>query len=311
MPLKVGVIGVGAMGKHHARVYSELPEVELVGVADIDEEAVRKVGKEYRTQPFTDYQKLLDENLDAVSVCVPTSFHKKISLEVIRSGTNLLVEKPIAATVSEALEIIGNAKKKKLVLQVGHIERFNPVVGVIKEAMGRDKVISIDIIRVGPHPPRVKDVGVVVDIGTHDIDLIRYLSGSDFEEIHAVVASPKNRFEDAAVLSFKLKNGTIASVVTNRLTPFKIREIKVATPTKLIYGNLLTQQVLEYGSYTADYESYEVRHHYVPFAEPLKLELESFINTIRNNQQPKVTGEDGLRALEVALECLKKNRWSR
>lgn len=306
--IKVGVIGVGAMGKHHARVYSEIPEVGLVGVADVNESLVRKMAKEYKTHAFNDYQKLLGENLDAVSVCVPTSIHKKIALDVIESGTNLLVEKPIASSVGEAKEVINAAEDKKLVLQVGHIERFNPVVGVIKEAMKGERVISIDIIRVGPHPPRVKDVGVVVDIGTHDIDLIRFLSESDFEEIYAVIAGPKNEFEDAAVLSFKLENGTIASVVTNRLTPFKVREIKVATKNKLIYGNLLTQQAAEHSHYTADYESYKVKNLFVPFAEPLKLELESFVDAVRSGRVPKVTGGDGLKALEVALECLKKSR---
>lgn len=305
--LRVGVIGVGAMGKHHARVYSELPGVELVGVADINKSLVRKVAGEYRTQAFIDYRKLLDEHLDAASVCVPTSLHKKIALSVAKTGTNLLIEKPIAATVREAREIIAAARGRNLILQVGHIERFNPAVGVIKEAMRGEKIISIDIIRVGPHPPRVKDVGVVVDIGTHDIDLIRYLSGSEFKEIHSVIASPKNEFEDAAVLSFKLKNETIASVVINRLTPFKIREIKVATQKKLIYGNLLTQQVFEYSHYTADYGSYEVKNLWVPFAEPLKLELESFLSSVSNHSRPKVTGEDGLEALEVALKCLKKS----
>jgi predicted dehydrogenase len=218
------------------------------------------------------------------------------------------VEKPVAATVKEAQEIIAAAKKKKLVLQVGHIERFNPVVSAVKNAMKGEKIISIDIIRVGPHPPRVKDVGVVVDIGTHDIDLIRYLSESDFERTYAVIASPKNKFEDAAVLSFKLKNGTIASVVTNRLTPFKVRELKVATENKLIHGNLLSQQVVEYRRYEPRETSYEAKNLYVPFAEPLKLELESFVDAVKNNRKPKVTGEDGLRALEVALKCLQKNR---
>jgi len=306
--LKVGVIGVGAMGRQHARVYSELLDVELVGVADIDRESARKVARSYKTKDFSDYQNLLKGNLDAVSVCVPTSLHKKVSLDVINAGVNLLVEKPIAATLEEAWEIINVAERKKLVLQVGHIERFNPVVSVIKEVMEGEKIISIDMIRVGPHPPRVKDVGVVVDIGTHDIDLIRYLSESDFKEIYAIIASSKNEFEDAAVLSFKMKNETIASIVTNRLTPFKIREIKVATENKLIYGNLLTRQVVEYGQYTADYAAYQVKNLLVPFVEPLKAELESFVDVVKNNKTPKVTGEDGLRALEVALQCLQKNR---
>lgn len=306
--LKVGVIGVGAMGRHHARVYADIPNVELVGVADLDHTRAVTIADLYQTRAFSDYRDLLSQNIDAVSICVPTSFHHRIALEVIGAGVNLLVEKPLASTLEDAREIINAAKSNDVVLQVGHIERFNPVINVVKKVMEGEEIISIDLVRVGPHPPRVKDVGVVVDIGTHDIDLIRFLSGADFAKINAVIASPHNEFEDAAVLSFRLKNGTIASVVTNRLTPFKIREIKVATKTKLIYGNLLTQQVLEYSHYTADHESYKLRNLHVPFGEPLRLELKSFVDAVKNDRIPEVTGEDGLKSLEVALKCLKNSR---
>lgn len=300
---------MGAMGKHHVRVYSQIPEVELVGVADIDGKLARKIAKERKTRAFTNYQKLLDKDIDAISICVPTGLHKKVSLDVIKSGIHLLVEKPIAATVKEAKAIITAARKKKLVLQVGHIERFNPIVGVIKNAIKGEEVVAIDIVRVGPFPPRVKDVGVIVDIGVHDIDLLSYLTDSDFDEIHALSTSSINDYgkEDTAILSFRMKNGVLGHITTNWLTPYKVREIKVAAKDKLFVGNFITQEVTEYSRYTTDPAGYAVRQLNVSLGEPLRYELESFVDAVENKGKPKVTGEDGLKALEVALECLKKS----
>lgn len=308
--LKVGVIGVGQMGRHHARVYSELPNVELVGVADVDKTAAAKVAKKHQTQAFNDYQKLLGENLDAVSICVPTSKHKNVALEVMGRGVSCLVEKPIAPTVEDAKEIIKKAKSKGVKLQVGHIERFNPIVDVIKEAIKNEEVVSIDIVRVGPFPPRVKDVGVIVDIGVHDIDLLSYLTGSDFDETYSLSTSSINDYdkEDTAILSFKMKNGVLGHITSNWLTPYKVREIKVATTKKFLVGNFITQEVTEYSNYAADHAGYVVCNLRVSLGEPLKYELTSFIDAVENDKTPEVTGEDGLKALEVALECLKKSR---
>lgn len=298
------------MGKHHARVYSEIPEVELVGVADINRRLVGQIAKKHQTRSFSNYQKLLDAGVDAVSVCVPTSDHKRIAFDAFDRGVHCLVEKPIAPTVEDAKEIIKKAKAKKVKLQVGHIERFNPIVDVIKNAIQNEEVVSIDIVRVGPFPPRVKDVGVIVDIGVHDIDLLSYLTDSDFSEIHALSTSSINDYdkEDTASLSFKMKNGVLGHITTNWLTPYKIREIKVATKRKFLVGNFITQEVAEYGNYTADHAGYIVRNLRVPLGEPLRYELDSFVDSVQNDKMPKVAGEDGLRALEVALRCLKTGR---
>lgn len=298
------------MGKHHVRVYQEIPEVELVGVADINRRLVGQTAKRYQTRAFSDYQKLLDAGVDLVSICVPTSLHKEVALGIIGRGVHALVEKPIASTVEDAKEIIKKAKQKKVKLQVGHIERFNPIVDVIKDAITDENVVSVDIVRVGPIPPRVKDVGVIVDIGVHDIDLISYLTESDFEEIYSLSTSSINAYdkEDTALLSFRMKNGILCHITTNWLTPHKVREIKVATKNKLVVGNFITQEVTEYSGYTTGPAGYLVRNLNVPLGEPLRYELDSFVDVVKNDKTPRVTGEDGLKALEVALECLKRSR---
>jgi len=308
--LKVGVIGVGQMGRHHARVYGEIPGAELVGVADIDHRLAGQIAKQCQTRDFFDYHKLFEVGVDAVSICVPTSGHKQVALDAFDCGIHCLVEKPIAPAVEDAKEIIKKAKQKKVKLQVGHIERFNPIVDVIKNAIRDEDVVSIDITRVGPIPPRVKDVGVIVDIGVHDIDLLSYLTDSDFAEIYALSTSSINDYEkeDTALLSFRMKNGVLGHITTNWLTPYKVREIKVATKKKFLTGNFMTQEVTEYSRYTSDPAGYTVRKLNVSRGEPLRYELESFVDAVKNNKTPKVTGEDGLKALEVALACLKKNR---
>lgn len=301
--MKVGVIGVGTMGKNHVRVYSELPDVKLVGVADIDEKAVKIISKKYHTNAFVDYRDLLKEDLDAVSIVVPTSSHKKIAVDVAKAGIDMIVEKPIADTAKTAEEIIRAAEKNDVKLMIGHIERFNPIIPVIKGSIHNTDVISIDIMRVGPLPPRIKDVGVVIDFAIHDIDLIRYLTDSEIKEAYGLTSRSISQNEDTAFLYFKTKNGVLAHVTANWLTPFKIREINIATKQKFIKSWLVDQKVLEYSKYKED-RSYIVKELSVAFGEPLKLELSSFLECIKKDKEPPITGYDGLKALEVALRCV-------
>lgn len=301
--IKVGVIGVGAMGDNHARIYSELPDVELVGVADVNKKAVEIISKKFGTTAFTHYRKLLKKGLNAVSVCVPTSLHKKIAIDVINAGCHVLVEKPISNTIVDARKIIRAAKKKGVKLMVGHVERFNPIVPAIKECIKKEKMITITIMRVGPLPPRVKDVGIVLDLGTHDIDLIRYITESGFKKILSLTSRTSIARENAAVLSFKMKNGVLANVVLDWFTPFKVREIRVTTSNRFLKGDLLNQKLIECTSYSFD-GSFRMRELSVPYVEPLKLELGAFINCIKKGVEPPITGDDGSRALEVALKCL-------
>ena len=302
--IKVGVIGVGTMGKHHARVYTGLSDVELVGVADVDKEAVREVAERYNTEAFIEYRELLKRDLDAVSIAVPTFLHEKVAVDTAEAGVNMIIEKPIADTVENARKIIRSAHENEVKLMVGHIERFNPIIPVIQNSIGNTDIISIDIARVGPFPSRIGDVGVVIDLATHDIDLIRYLTKSEFKKIYCLTSKNISRNEDIAILSFEMQNGVLAHITTNWLTPFKIREINIATKEKFIKGLFIHQKVSEHSKYKED-GSHIVKELSVPFAEPLQLELKAFLRAVRDDKEPPISGEDGLQALEVAIECLK------
>jgi UDP-N-acetylglucosamine 3-dehydrogenase len=302
---RVGVIGLGAMGKNHVRVYSELPGVELTGIADADYGLAQSLAKKYHTRPFSDYKELLREDLDAVSIAVPTSFHREVALAAVDADINMLIEKPIADSVSAGSSIIEAASKNQVKLMIGHIERFNPVIPVIKKEIEGAEVSLVEITRIGPFPPRIRDVGVVIDLATHDIDLLRYITGSEFKTVYSLTSRNLAPYEDAAILLFEMENGIIGRVTVNWLTPFKVRTINIPTKEKLIKASLIDQKVTTYSKYKEN-DSYSVKELSVPFGEPLKLELEAFIHSLKNNIRPPITGEDGLKALEVANLCLQR-----
>lgn len=303
--LRAALIGAGVMGKNHARVYNVLPSTELVAVADIDVLALEQVVQEYSVHGYESYVDMLaQEHPDIVSIVVPTRLHRQVTIDALESGSNVLVEKPIASTIAEAEDMINVARRSGLKLMVGHIERFNPAVVTLKSALDKDEVISINITRVGPLPPRVKDVGVIIDLGSHDIDLIHFLSDTEFEEVHAVSSISKARHEDTALLIFRMRNGILAQITTNWLTPYKAREIVVWTRKRQFHANLMTQQLTEYSNYDLVSGAFQVKHWSVPHAEPLQLELAAFAEAIVTGSPPPVTGEDGLAALTVAHQCL-------
>lgn len=303
--LTAAVIGLGIMGRSHARVYNLLPSTELVAIADIDPQALKQVIREYGVHGYESYYDLLEqERPDVVSVVVPTCLHRQVTIDALESGSNVLVEKPIAGTIKEAEDMIDCARRKSLKLMVGHIERFNPAVVALKSALKEAEVISINITRVGPLPPRVQDVGVIIDLGTHDIDLIRFLTDAKFQEVHAVSSIANARHEDTALMIFQMSNGVLAQITTNWLTPYKAREIVVWTRQRQFYANLMTQQLIEYSDYNLDSGAYQVKHWVVPHAEPLQRELAAFVESVVNGDTPLVTGEDGLAALSVAYRCL-------
>lgn len=305
--LRVGVIGTGAMGQHHVRIYSEIDDVELIGISDVDEKRVTELGKQFNITSYTDYNKLLSQKLDAVSIAVPTTFHKQVALDAIAEGTNILVEKPLTDTLENADAIISAAHDAGLTLMVGHVERFNPIIPVIKQSIQKLKVVSIDIIRVGPLPPRVNDVGVIKDLAIHDIDLIRYLTNSEFKNMCSMISRNISTNEDTAVLSFEMENGVLAHITTNWLTPFKVREISIALTDKFIKGSFIDQKVTEYSQYNIN-NSYLVKELNVIHAEPLQIELKAFIKSVIEKSSPPVTGQDGRKALEVAVNLLKGHK---
>jgi len=302
-PLRVGVIGVGVMGSNHARVLAEMAGVELVGVVDPDRGQRDFVSRTLGTPAFADLDELLERGVDAVTIAAPTHLHHDIALECISRGIHLLVEKPIAPTVEEGRAIVGAARRAGVTLMVGHVERFNPAVESIKRAIKNQDILSIAITRVGPFPPRMSNVGVVIDLAVHDIDLIRWFTDSEIVEIQPQLSSAVAEREDIALLQFRTASGVLAHINTNWLTPFKARTIHVATRDKYLIGDLLTLQVTECFGFQPD-GSYSMRHLSVGYAEPLRAELLSFVNSIRSGRTPAVTGEEGVASLEVAIRCL-------
>jgi predicted dehydrogenase len=306
-PLRVGVVGVGVMGSNHARVFAEIAGVELVGIADPYPSHRDFVSRALSCAAYTDVTELLAAGVDAVTIAAPTHLHHPIALECIRAGAHVLVEKPIASTVEEARDIIAAAKRAGVTLMVGHVERFNPAVEAIKDAIRGEDILSIAITRVGPFPPRMSNVGVVIDLAVHDIDLIRWFTDSDITEVQPQLSNAVADREDIALLQFRTASGVLAHINTNWLTPFKARNVTIATRGKYVSGDLLTRQVTECFGFQAD-GSYSMRHLSVGHAEPLRAELLAFVETIRAGWVPPVTGEDGLASLEIAIACLENRK---
>jgi predicted dehydrogenase len=301
--LRVGVIGVGVMGSNHARVLAELPGVKLVGVADPDRKRCDQVARSLGCASFRDADDLMRRGVDAVTIAAPTHLHRDIAIDCTARGIHVMVEKPIASTVEESRAIVAAARRAGVTLMIGHVERFNPAVEAIAEAIRDEDILSIAITRVGPFPPRMSNVGVVIDLAVHDIDLIRWFTDSEIVEIQPQTSSAVAEREDIALLQFRTASGVLAHINTNWLTPFKARTIHIATRDKYLIGDLLTLQVTECFGFQPD-GSYSMRHLSVGYAEPLRSELVAFVNAIRSGETPAVTGEEAVASLEIAIRCL-------
>jgi hypothetical protein len=303
--LRVGVVGVGVMGSNHARVFADLPGVTLVGIADPEPKQRDFVAGALGCAAFDAVDGLLAAGVDAVTIAAPTHLHRDLAIACIASGVHLLVEKPIASSVDEGRAIITAARRAGVTLMVGHVERFNPAVQTIKQAIRGEDILSIAITRVGPFPPRMSNVGVVIDLAVHDIDLIRWFTDSEIVEVQPQIKSAVAEREDIALLQFRTASGVLAHINTNWLTPFKARNVTVATRNKYIMGDLLTRQVTECFGFQPD-GSYSMRHLSVGHAEPLRAELQAFVAAISNATAPAVTGEEGVAGLEIATRCLQQ-----
>ncbi len=317
MTLKVAVIGVGAMGRNHARLYWELPDVEFVGLADQNEKTAQAVAERYHSKAYADYQKMLDEQKpDAVTVAVPTAEHVAVAMEVIQRGIHLLIEKPIALTLEEGSKIIAAAKKQGVKLMIGHIERFNPAVELLKKQIGEGKlgrIFQLDAHRQGPFPARIGDVGVVIDLAVHDVDVMRYLTGNEVERVYAETEQRiHTEHEDLLIGLLRFNDRSVGSLTINWLTPTKIRELFVTGELGLYRVDYLTQDLYFYenaGIRGSDWDTMRVLRgvsegQMVRFAiakkEPLRAEQEAFLAAVRGERTVAVSGEDGLKALEIA-----------
>jgi UDP-N-acetylglucosamine 3-dehydrogenase len=301
--LRVGVVGVGVMGSNHARVLADLPGVRLVGVADPDRKQREFVSGALGCSSYADVHGLLAGGVDALTIAAPTHLHRELALTGIERGVHVMVEKPISSSVEEGNAIIAAARRAGVTLMVGHVERFNPAVEAIKEAIRHEDILSIAITRVGPFPPRMSNVGVVIDLAVHDIDLICWFTDSEIVEVQPQLSSAIAEREDIALLQFRTASGVLAHINTNWITPFKARNVTVATRNKYVMGDLLTRQVTECFGFQPD-GSYSMRHLSVGHAEPLRAELQAFVSAVRSGQRPAVTGEEGVAGLEIAIRCL-------
>ncbi len=301
--LRVGVIGAGIMGSNHARVLSALPGVVLVGVAEPVPEHRARATELIGCRAFASVDDLLAEGVDAVTIAAPTHLHHEIALACIARKIHVLVEKPIASTVEEGRDIVAAARRAGVTLMVGHVERFNPAVATVKQAIRDEEILSIAITRVGPFPPRMSNVGVVIDLAVHDIDLIRWFTESDIVEVQPQLSSAVAEREDIALLQFRTASGVLAHINTNWLTPFKARSVTVATRGKYVMADLLTRQVTECFGFQPD-GSYSMRHLSVAYDEPLRSELLAFVSSVRTGAAPAVTGDEGVASLEIAIRCL-------
>jgi UDP-N-acetylglucosamine 3-dehydrogenase len=317
MTIRTAVIGVGAMGRNHARVYSDLPGVDLVGIADLDGKAAAAVAEKFGTQAYADFEKMLDElHPDAVSIAVPTVMHCRVATSVIRRGIHLLIEKPISFSVEEGRQLISEAECCGSKLMIGHIERFNPAVIALKAHLAAGelgRVFQIDARRQGPFPVRVVDVGVVIDLAVHDLDIMRYITGA---EVIRAYAETERRIhstsEDLLTGLVRLSDGTLGTLTINWLTPTKIRELYVTGERGMFRVDYLTQDLYFYENATArdgDWDTLRVLRgvsegrmirHVVNKKEPLRAELEAFLAAVRGETPVPITGNDGLTALMLA-----------
>ena len=303
----VGVVGVGYLGSLHARVYSQIKSANPVCVCDIDKKRAKKIARKYRLWYFPDYHTLFDK-VDAASIAVPTNLHYKIAKDFLNQGIHVLIEKPMANNVKEAEELIEIADSKGLILQIGHIERFNPVVRAVEPLIKDARFIECH--RAGPFKKkkRVKDVGVVLDLMIHDIDIILSLVKSEVKSIEAVGISTISQHEDIANVRLKFKNGTIADITASRVTKEEVRKIKISQEDSHI-----TLDYLHHDAHIVKNIHGKVLKEKIKIVkkEPLKQELKSFISCIQNETRPIVSGEEGKRALGVALDILDKIKTSK
>lgn len=327
LPLRAAVIGVGAMGGNHARVYGELELTDLAAVCDVDGARLRAATRGRLARGYADYRALLEgEALDLVSVAVPTRLHREVALAAIDQGVAVLVEKPIAAGRREGEEIARAAREAGVPLMVGHVERFNPAVLELKrrlEAGELGRVFQVHARRVGPFPPRVRDVGVVLDLAPHDIDVMRFLLGSEVERVHAEMQRQINtEQEDLLSGLLRFRNGVVGVLDVNWLTPTKIRQLAVLGERGMFTVDYLTQELRFYendsasgawpglAAFTGVSEGSMVRLK-VEKQEPLRAELEAFARAVAEGAPPPVSAEDALTALEVAEALVEAARSGR
>ena len=323
--MKIAVIGVGSMGRNHARVYSEIQGVELVGVVDSDLSTAEMLANKFSTKAYSDYHQMLDkEKPDAVSIVVPTALHEKVGMDALDAGAHVLMEKPIAATLEEGQRLIEKAEAVNRKLMVGHIVRFNPAIQALKQKLVNGdlgRLFQVFCRRAGPFPARIRDVGVVIDLAPHDVDVMRFLTGSDPIRVFAETEQRiHTNHEDLLWGMLRFPDGIVGSLEINWLTPTKVREVLVLGERGLFRVDDLTQDLYFYENAHAKDLSWSAlatmkgvsEGSMTRFAlqryEPLKAELQAFVSAVQEDTPVPVSGVDGLAALKLSLALVESGK---
>jgi predicted dehydrogenase len=309
-PIRIGVIGVGNMGQHHTRILSLLKDVKLVGVADINIERGLDIASKYRVRFFEDYRDLLP-HVEAVCIAVPTRLHHAVGMTCLQAGIHVLIEKPIAASITEAESLVNAAAASQCILQVGHIERFNPAFQELSKVLKTEELLALEVHRMSPYSHRANDVSVVLDLMIHDIDLLLELAAAPVVKLTASGSrASESGYLDYVTAILGFANGIVATLTASKVTHRKIRRFAAHCKNSLTEADFLNNEILIHRQTTAncmtDYGQVLYRQDgliekvYTSNIEPLHAELEHFVQCVRGGNQPSVGGEQALKALRLA-----------
>jgi predicted dehydrogenase len=308
--VRVGVVGVGALGQHHARVYAALPDAELAGIVDSDAARAQAIAAQHGCPVFATVAELAGA-AEAVSVAVPTVDHHRVALPLLEAGRHVLVEKPITTTLDEADELIGAAARSGSVLQVGHVERFNPALDIVREVARTPRFIEVH--RLGSFSARSLDIDVVLDLMIHDLDIVLAIDGSEAVQVDAVgvpVLTPK---VDIANARLRFASGLIANLTASRVSAERVRKFRVFAERLYVSADFAAREAQVYRLVpgAGGRPEIAVDRTAAPDDEPLKRQLAAFVAAARERSRPVVSGEDGRRALALALEIVRRMSPSR
>ncbi len=318
--IRCGVAGVGSLGQHHARIYDSLPGVELVGIYETDDARAAEICEKYQCRRFATLEEL-GEACDAVSVVVPTDLHEQVAQPLLAKGTHLLIEKPLCATLAEAERVLASAQENNCLVQVGHIEHFNPVMAFLEKEVNAPQYITTE--RLAPYQPRGTEVGVVLDLMIHDIGIVLALAKSPIKKIDSVGVTVLSKGEDIANARIEFENGCVANLSASRMSMKKQREIRIFQSNAYLSLDFMNQEghlvkkkdIIAYGlklkvglAKAGDHKSIPVKEIPIEKGEPLALELAHFAESVREAKQPKVGAALGKTALEVAITITEQIR---
>jgi predicted dehydrogenase len=294
--LKAGVIGVGHIGREHARVYSLFPEVEFVGVFDIDPDVSKRVAYQYNNRTFDSIENMAGL-CDIVTVSTPTNTHYEIASFFLERGKHVLLEKPITDDTEQARKLVKLAREKQVILQVGHIERFNPVLRALEQKLTHPQFIEAH--RLSPYPGRSTDIGVVLDLMIHDLEIILHLVRSPIAAVDSVGVAVLSKGEDIANARIRFENGCVANITTSRISPEKLRKIRVFQDDTYLSLDYQAQTGEIYRKVKSQIQRESIA---VEKDEPLRLEIASFVECVMAKHEPLVGGVQAAAALDVAMQ---------